>query len=273
MQDVSLSRLRASRHELAIRQRDAWLAQSKAWRDYAMARDELTQVTNALQEERCRQDELWDNYRSDRLDNQTRLKQLDRRQRMSAKILGRIFRSSLNQAEKINVETVQEASRDSREHVLVTEESFSKRKLLVKNSQSSKRLAQDSATQIRLLKRKREKLRLLCEALMLDYQKLQTEFQEAKEKYVKANAAFQARFHELEESGMNEESARAIAEQAGVPAEYLDKVFVKRAPVSTRYDIYFGGVGEPVGPGHGHYCMIGGRLVYARNPESLLSNP
>ena len=217
VQDVALSRLRINRRILATRQRDAWLAQTRAWRDYALVRDELAQISEALMQERCRQEELWSDYRSNRLNSQRRLKQLNRQQRMFAKISGRVFRSSLNQSEKITVNAVQEASCDSWEYVLTTEESFSKRKFLVKKNQSSKRLVQNSATQIRLLKNKREKLRSLCDVLMLDYQYLQMKFQEAKEEYVKANAAFRAHFHELEESGMNEESAYAVAERAGVP--------------------------------------------------------
>jgi hypothetical protein len=57
-----------------------------------------------------------------------------------------------------------------------------------------------------------------------------------------------------------------IAQQAGVPPEYQDDVWISIQ--SDMVNIYFGGVGAPNGPGHGHYVMDGstGEVTYARDP-------
>jgi hypothetical protein len=59
---------------------------------------------------------------------------------------------------------------------------------------------------------------------------------------------------------------RSLADRAGVPYQYRDNVYV-----STEADgivsIYFGGLGSPDGPGHGHYVMDAyDRIIYRRDP-------
>lgn len=62
------------------------------------------------------------------------------------------------------------------------------------------------------------------------------------------------------------EDKKSIAEKAGVPFQYQDNVLISTDPDGIT-NIYFGGIGKPDGPGHGHYVMDqNGNVTYRRDP-------
>lgn len=70
---------------------------------------------------------------------------------------------------------------------------------------------------------------------------------------------------------------KAIAEEAGVPSEFLNDVVVIINDDGTIH-IYFGGIGSPLGYGHGHYVMTSeGAIIYkrrvfgSRGPHNLVA--
>lgn len=93
------------------------------------------------------------------------------------------------------------------------------------------------------------------------------EFQQAKAEYDKARDAFRARLEVVRaKRERRRQDNRTVAERAGVPSMYLDDVWVSYEPGGTA-NIYFGGVGKPNGPGHGHYVMTAsGEVTYRRDP-------
>jgi hypothetical protein len=93
------------------------------------------------------------------------------------------------------------------------------------------------------------------------------EYKTAKAAFDTASKAFQARLTIVKaENAKKANDKRSIAERAGVPYVYRDKVYTKKDPDGT-IQIYFGGVGEPNGPGHGHYTMDpSGKVTYKREP-------
>ena len=59
---------------------------------------------------------------------------------------------------------------------------------------------------------------------------------------------------------------RSIAIQAGVLNKYLDQVLIKKLPNGITH-IFFGGIGKPAGPKHGHYVInYDNKVVYRREP-------
>jgi hypothetical protein len=50
------------------------------------------------------------------------------------------------------------------------------------------------------------------------------------------------------------EDKKSIAVKAGVPQQYHDNLWVS-TDSNGNTNIYFGGIGKPNGPGHGHYVM------------------
>lgn len=99
------------------------------------------------------------------------------------------------------------------------------------------------------------------------HERTQTEFKSAKEAFDKASKAFKARLEVVRTQNIrNKNDKRSIAEKAGVPAQYLDKVYVSK-DANGNTNIYFGGIGEPNGPGHGHYVVDrSGKVTYKRDP-------
>lgn len=94
------------------------------------------------------------------------------------------------------------------------------------------------------------------------------EFKQAKAEFERAKSAFQVRLDQVRnEQQQRKDDKRSLAERAGVPSQYLDDVWVSTEPDGT-VNIYFGGTGEPAGPGHGHYAMDSyGNVTYARDPD------
>lgn len=78
---------------------------------------------------------------------------------------------------------------------------------------------------------------------------------------------FQARLEELKStSRKRSESKKSIAARAGVPFQYRDNVWISKES-DGNINIYFGGIGKPDGPGHGHYVMDqNGNVTYRRDP-------
>ena len=95
----------------------------------------------------------------------------------------------------------------------------------------------------------------------------QANFKRAKADFDKASSAFKKRLETVKADNKKRTAdKRSIAKRAGVPSRYLDNVWVSTDASGTS-NIYFGGVGEPAGPGHGHYAMdSNGKVTYKREP-------
>jgi hypothetical protein len=100
-----------------------------------------------------------------------------------------------------------------------------------------------------------------------DQERAQAEFKRAKSEFDRSDAAFRARLAVVRvERQKRKDDKRSLAQRAGVPFQYLDDLYVSTEPDGT-VNIYFGGLGSPEGPGHGHYVMDAyGNVTYARDP-------
>lgn len=95
----------------------------------------------------------------------------------------------------------------------------------------------------------------------------QEDFKRAKAEFDQAAKAFKSRLEKVKTEGQKRrEDKKSIAAKAGVPHQYRDNVWVS-TDFSGNTNIYFGGVGKPNGPGHGHYVMDrSGKMTYKRDP-------
>lgn len=92
-------------------------------------------------------------------------------------------------------------------------------------------------------------------------------FKAAKADFDRAAKAFRDRLAVVkQQNGKKIEDKRDIARKAGVPYQYLDKVWVSKDS-NGNTNIYFGGAGTPNGPGHGHYVVDKtDKVTYKRDP-------
>jgi len=99
------------------------------------------------------------------------------------------------------------------------------------------------------------------------HERTQAEFKAAKATFDSASKAFKTRLDTVKAQNAKKASdKRSIAQRAGVPYQYLDRVWVS-TDTNGNTNIYFGGVGEPAGPGHGHYVIdSSGNVTYKREP-------
>ena len=93
---------------------------------------------------------------------------------------------------------------------------------------------------------------------------LVAELRSAKERHDATKPAFQRAKDDFNSAKRAFDSANAA--KAGVPHQYHDNVWIS-TDSSGNTNIYFGGVGKPSGPGHGHYVMDrSGKVTYMRDP-------
>lgn len=105
------------------------------------------------------------------------------------------------------------------------------------------------------------------DAAKAEHERTQVEFKHAKAEFDAAANAFKSRLKKVKAEGQKRrDDKKSIAEKAGVPYAYRDDVYTSKDP-NGNINIYFGGVGEPNGPGHGHYVLDDrGRVIYERDP-------
>ena len=96
------------------------------------------------------------------------------------------------------------------------------------------------------------------------FQRKQNAYQAQQTACVKA---FKTRLEQVRASSKKRrEDKKSIAEKAGVPSQYRDNVWISKDSDGNT-NIYFGGIGKPDGPGHGHYVMDqNGTVTYRREP-------
>ena len=100
-----------------------------------------------------------------------------------------------------------------------------------------------------------------------EHERAQAEFNKAKAEFDDCAKAFKDRLDELKSAHRKRrKEKKSIAEKAGVPSQYRDNVWISKDSDGNT-NIYFGGLGKPDGPGHGHYVMDQhGTVTYRRDP-------
>lgn len=102
-----------------------------------------------------------------------------------------------------------------------------------------------------------------------EHEHLQDDYRDAKAAHEQAKDAFNRRLAEVKaEQEQRRSDNRSLAQEAGVPSQYRDNLYVS-TDEDGNVNIYFGGSGgDPLGDGHGHYVMDRlGNVTYTRDPN------
>lgn len=99
------------------------------------------------------------------------------------------------------------------------------------------------------------------------HERAQADFKRAKAEFDAAAKAFQTRLDKVKTANQKRrDDKKSIAAKAGVPIQHRNNVVIS-TDTDGNTNIYFGGVGAPDGPGHGHYVLDGnGNVTYKRDP-------
>ncbi len=265
--DAELDRLKAAQDLMYQRKQDAHKAQQTAWERLNSARDAMNRAFEAKQRAYDEQDSSWQSLQRLRDSYGPRIESLNRLQQAAFENMGRAFDNASSAHDSRNGAMAASYAADGHRYKAESQGYvFERRGLIAELRAASDRHAatkpafQRAKDEFTATKRAFEQARTAHDAVK------QT-FQTAKANFEKASADFRARLEKVKAENLSKKNdLREIARRAGVPTQYLDSIWVS-SNGHGGHNIYFGGVGQPNGPGHGHYATdSSGKVTYKRDP-------
>lgn len=103
------------------------------------------------------------------------------------------------------------------------------------------------------------------------HEEARQKFNQVKKRWLKVWSEYQVIQHNTHEAIKRFARYRDnLVSRAGVPEQYIGKVFVEISQLSHEITLYFGGEGKPNGPGCGYYILrSNGRVVYQKMPSNV----
>ena len=103
------------------------------------------------------------------------------------------------------------------------------------------------------------------------YEEARQKFNQVKKRWLKVWSEYQVIQHNTNEAVKRFARYRdKLVLRAGVPKQYIGKVFVEISQLSHEITFYFGGKGGPKGEGCGYYVMNKkGKVIYRQRPVKL----
>jgi hypothetical protein len=266
--DAKLDRLKAAQDLAFQRKQDAWQAQDEAWK----RRENAQKVLDSAHEEKQRayadQDAAWQNLQRVRSDNGPRIDQLNESQEAAFQNMKHAFDSASAAYDRRDGASAKMYANEGHSHKAESQSCVAERRRLVDEIRSAKARLDAVKPAFQRAKEQFSRIKRDYDKAKAEHQQKQVEFKRAKAEFDQAAQAFKKRLEAVKaESKRRKDDKRSIAEKAGVPYQYRDNVWVSKESDGNT-SIYFGGVGEPNGPGHGHYVMDRyGKVTYKRDPH------
>ena len=243
--DAELDRLKSARESARQRQQAAWEAQQAAWERRSLARAVMNRAWETKQAAYADQQAAWEAYMSIKLTNGPRIEILDNQQEKAYQEMKSAFESA------------------SLAHNMRDDASA---RMYANEGHVCKARSQTLAAEPAFWSAKDEFARAqqTFHSARAEHALAQDEFKRAKADFESYTKAFRSRLDELKSASRKKH--KELAAKAGVPLQYQDDVWISIEP-NGNVNIYFGGVNEPDGLGHGHYVMDpNGAVTYRRDP-------
>ena len=265
--DAELERLKAAQDTAFKRKQDAYDKQESAWKARAAARETMNSAFEAKQRAYDVQQRSWEDLSRLRDREGPRIEQLNRLQEQAYQNMKDGFDQATaahnnrdGAAAAMYAQQGHGYKAESQRHVAERRGIINTLKAEADRHATLKPAFDAAKDRFNAAKREHDRAKAV-------HERAQAEFKTAKANFDKAAKDFKARLEVLKkETGKRNEDKRSIAEKAGVPYQYRDKVYVSKGANGIT-NIYFGGVGEPNGPGHAHYVMdASGKVTYKREP-------
>lgn len=265
--DAELDRLKAAQDRAFQRKQDAYQAQQRAWEKRSSARDVMNRAHEAKQRAYADQDRSWQQYQSVRNANGPHIDSLNAQQERAFQNMKSAFDSASAAHDRRDGAAAASYAADGHRYKAESQGYVAERRRLVDDIRSAR--AQHEATKPAFQRAKDDfsACKRTFDAAKAEHERASAEFKRAKAEFDSCAKAFRSRLEKVKAEGKkHREDKKAIAEKAGVPHQYRDNVWISKQPDGT-INIYFGGVGKPNGPGHGHYSMDKhGKITYLRQP-------
>lgn len=278
-------------------QQAAHSAQDEAWQRRQAARDAMDRAFEAKQQAHAIQQRAWDQLQTLRDRNGPRLDDLNRRQEAAHENMLEAFRDASAAHDNHDGAGARAHADDGHRYKDERDGYVSERRDLVADIRAAQADWEPTRGPFQDAKAEFDRARSVFQAAkaaheprLRAFKEAQAAFGQAREAYQRAKSDHEQRRREFERAKTELEGIRAaqrarlevvrgdrqrrqdddrvLARQAGVPSQYLDDLEVQREHNGV-VNFYFGGIGAPDGPGHGHYVLDTktGDVIYARDPH------
>lgn len=265
--DAELDRLKAAQDLAFQRKQDAYQAQQRAWYRRTSAREALNSAHETKQRAYVDQDAAWQDYQRIRSFNSPQIDSLNAQQESAFQNMKQAFDNASAAHERRDGAAARSYADQGHAYKMESQGYVADRRRLVEEIRTARERHNATKPAFQRAKDDFSAAKRTFDSVKAEHERTQADFKRAKEAFDAASKAFRARLDRVKAEGKTRNQDRqALARQAGVPAQYLDKVWVSRKPDGS-VNIYFGGFGDPNGPGHGHYAMdANGNVTYRREP-------
>lgn len=265
--DAELDRLKVAQDNMYSRKQDAYNAQDKAWQARSRARDALNSAHEQKQKAYAVQDASWRAFQNVKSSLGPQIDQLNSQQERAFQNMKQAFDSASSAHASRNGAAARSYADQGQSYKAEAQNCVAQRRRLVEQIRSARAIHDSTKPGFIHAKEIFAQAKKEFEKAKATHDTAQANFKRAKADFDKASSAFKKRLETVKADNKKRTAdKRSIAKRAGVPSRYLDNVWVSTDASGTS-NIYFGGVGEPAGPGHGHYAMdSNGKVTYKREP-------
>ncbi|MBL7487179.1 hypothetical protein I6A60_08565 [Frankia sp. AgB1.9] len=265
--DTELDRLKIEQDQAFQRKQSTYQTQTEAWERRSAAREAMDRAYDAKQAAYEVQNDAWQALQRVRDNNGPRIDSLNTQQETAFQNMKDAFDNASSAYDSRDGASASAYAEEGRGYKAEAQECVAERRQLVQEIRDARDRHEATKPAFQQAKATFDHARIEHNRAKARHEEKQAEFKRAKSDFERAKDAFKRRLEAVRgERQRRKDDKRSIAERAGVPNQYLDNVWVSTAHDGT-YNVYFGGVGEPAGPGHGHYAMeSSGNVTYRRDP-------
>ena len=265
--DAELDRLKSARESARQRQQAAWQAQQAAWEHRSSARAVMNRAYEVKQAAYADQQVAWEAYVSIKQTNGPRIDSLNAQQERAYQNMKSAFESAALAHDMHDGASARMYADQGHAYKAESQTYVAERRQLVAEIRAARERLDAVKPAFQAAKSEFACARQAFQPAKAEHERAQAEFKRAKAEFDSCAKAFKARLDELKSaSRKRREDKESLAVKAGVPLQYQDNVWIS-TDSDGNTNIYFGGVGKPDGPGHGHYVMDpGGNVTYKRDP-------
>ena len=265
--DAELGRLRSARESARQQQQAAWRAQQAAWERRSSARAVMNRAYETKQAAYADQQAAWEAYVSIKQTNGPRIDSLNAQQERAYQNMKSAFESASLAHDMHDGASARMYADQGHAYKAESQTCVAERRQLVAEIRVARERFDAVKPAFQAAKSEFACARQAFLSAKTEHERAQAEFKRAKAEFDSCAKAFKARLDELKSaSRKRHEDKKSLAARAGVPLQYQDNVWIS-TDSNGNTNIYFGGVGKPNGPGHGHYVMDrSGTVTYRRDP-------
>lgn len=262
--DQELDRLKAAQDAAFSRKQAAYQAQQRAWEDRRRAGDALNVAFQAKQGAYDAQQSAWTRYQSIRSANGPQIDSLKMQSDQAHRNMQNAYQNANDAYGRRDGAGAKSYSEQGKAFRSERDGLNGRVRMLIGEIQSAKTQLSPYQQAFQATKAEFARAKERFAAAKAMHLRYENDFKMRRAEFTAAQAAFKTRLAYVREQRARDRGL--WAEKAGVPFQYRNNVHVSVKPDGT-VNVYFGGVGTPDGPGHGHYVLSpSGTVTYRRDP-------